>query len=185
MTSAYRMHNSSPGNCPPLGRSRHPISQGRRSRLPSRDPKSSERRKRGPARVRRDRGCATRSGPGGPQFTRRFGRSYWCGCGGPGYDARCLAAAPAGIPFIRTPVRADEAASTDVPAAAHTTSHGDDLAGYDPNVLWMGDERIAILLYPGMTVMDLTGPRSMFAAMMVARIHLVARSLDPVTSDGA
>ncbi|NEU14843.1 DJ-1/PfpI family protein [Methylobacterium sp. BTF04] len=57
------------------------------------------------------------------------------------------------------------------------------MAGYDPKVHWMGDERIAMLMYPGMTVMDLIGPHSMFAAMMGAEIHLVAKSLDPVTSD--
>lgn len=40
-----------------------------------------------------------------------------------------------------------------------------------------------MLMYPGMTVMDLIGPQSMFAAIMGAKIHIVAKSLDPVTSD--
>lgn len=61
--------------------------------------------------------------------------------------------------------------------------HDMDMTGYDPNVRWVGDERIAMLMYPGMTVMDLIGPQSWFGAMMGARIHLVAKSLDPVTSD--
>ena len=50
-------------------------------------------------------------------------------------------------------------------------------------VHWMGDETIAMLMYPGMTVMDLIGPQSMFAAMMGAKVMLVAKTLEPVTSD--
>ena len=51
------------------------------------------------------------------------------------------------------------------------------------SVHWMGDEQIAMLMYPGMTVMDLIGPHCMFGALMGAKIFLVAKSLDPVTSD--
>jgi putative intracellular protease/amidase len=51
------------------------------------------------------------------------------------------------------------------------------------NVHWMGDEQIAMLMYPGMTVMDLIGPHCMFGALMGAKIFLVAKSLAPVTSD--
>ncbi|MDQ0627190.1 DJ-1/PfpI family protein [Paraburkholderia graminis] len=50
-------------------------------------------------------------------------------------------------------------------------------------VHWEGNEQIAMLMYPGMTVMDLIGPQSMFGALMGANIHLVAKTLDPVTSD--
>ncbi|MCT9824872.1 DJ-1/PfpI family protein [Pseudomonas veronii] len=50
-------------------------------------------------------------------------------------------------------------------------------------VPWMGDEQIAMLVYPGMTVMDLVGPHCMFGSLMGAKIHIVAKSLDPVTSD--
>jgi putative intracellular protease/amidase len=53
-----------------------------------------------------------------------------------------------------------------------------------PSVHWTGDEQIAMLMYPGMTVMDLIGPQSMFGALMGAKVFLVARSPDPVTSDG-
>jgi len=51
------------------------------------------------------------------------------------------------------------------------------------NVHWMGDEQIAMLMYPGMTVLDLIGPQSMFGGLMGAKVYLVAKSLDPVTSD--
>lgn len=53
----------------------------------------------------------------------------------------------------------------------------------DPAVPWVKHEEIAMLMYPGMTVMDLIGPHCMFGALMGANVLLVAKSLDPVTSD--
>ncbi len=50
-------------------------------------------------------------------------------------------------------------------------------------VHWEGNEQIAMLMYPGMTVLDLIGPQSMFGSLMGAQVLLVAKSLDPVTSD--
>jgi putative intracellular protease/amidase len=50
-------------------------------------------------------------------------------------------------------------------------------------VRWMGDEQIGMLMYPGMTIMDLIGPQCMFGSLMGAKIFLVAKTLDPVTSD--
>ncbi|MGF0524443.1 DJ-1/PfpI family protein [Agrobacterium pusense] len=50
-------------------------------------------------------------------------------------------------------------------------------------VPWMGNEVIAMLVYPGMTVMDLIGPHCMFGSLMGVKIHIVAKSRDPVTSD--
>lgn len=50
-------------------------------------------------------------------------------------------------------------------------------------VPWMGSEEIAMLVYPGMTVMDLIGLHCMFGSLMGAKIHIVAKSLAPVTSD--
>ena len=50
-------------------------------------------------------------------------------------------------------------------------------------VPWMGNEQIAMLIYPGITALDLIGPHSMFGSLMGAKIHIVAKSLDPVTSD--
>ncbi len=55
--------------------------------------------------------------------------------------------------------------------------------GRGDGVHWMGDEQIAMLMYPGMTVMDLIGPQSMFGSMMGAKVLLVAKTLEPVTSD--
>ena len=56
--------------------------------------------------------------------------------------------------------------------------------GRGDGVHWMGDEEIAMLMYPGMTVMDLIGPQSMFGSMMGAKVRLVSKTLEPVTSDG-
>ena len=55
--------------------------------------------------------------------------------------------------------------------------------GRGDGIHWTGDEQIAMLMYPGMTVMDLIGPQSMFAAMMGAKVLLVAKTMAPVTSD--
>lgn len=47
-----------------------------------------------------------------------------------------------------------------------------------------GNEKIYMLLYPGLTALDLVGPQYMFAAMMGATIHLVAKdSTQPVETD--
>ena len=48
---------------------------------------------------------------------------------------------------------------------------------------WRGAEQIAMLVYPGMTALDLIGPQHFFASLMGAKVHLVAKTSDPVTSD--
>lgn len=48
---------------------------------------------------------------------------------------------------------------------------------------WTGSERIAMLLYPGFTALDLVGPQYMFGNLMGAKIYLVAQTLEPVMSD--
>lgn len=42
---------------------------------------------------------------------------------------------------------------------------------------------VAMLVYPGLTALDLVGPQYMFAALEGAAIHLVGKSLAPVASD--
>lgn len=78
---------------------------------------------------------------------------------------------------------ASKAAQAETPTPSpHPAMEGFDM-GRGDGVHWIGHEQIAMLMYPGMTVMDLIGPHSMFAGMMGATIHLVAKTLDPVTSD--
>jgi putative intracellular protease/amidase len=48
---------------------------------------------------------------------------------------------------------------------------------------WMRADEVAMLIYPRMTALDLIGPQYMFAAMTGAKVHLVAKTLAPVTSD--
>lgn len=48
---------------------------------------------------------------------------------------------------------------------------------------WMGKDRIAMLLYPGFTALDLVGPQYFFASLMGATVQLVAKDRGPVMSD--
>jgi cyclohexyl-isocyanide hydratase len=49
----------------------------------------------------------------------------------------------------------------------------------------IGSERIAMLMYPGFTALDLVGPQYMLASMMGAKIYLISSTndLNPVKSD--
>ncbi len=51
------------------------------------------------------------------------------------------------------------------------------------SVRWTGNEQIAMLVYNGMTIQDLVGPHCMLGFMKGAKIHIVAKTLEPVTSD--
>lgn len=44
-------------------------------------------------------------------------------------------------------------------------------------------EEIAMLIYPGMTALDLIGPQQVFGYLMGAHVHLVAETKDLVVSD--
>ena len=44
-------------------------------------------------------------------------------------------------------------------------------------------DQIAMLVYPKMTALDLIGPQYLFSSLAGAKVHLVAKSLAPVTSD--
>lgn len=48
---------------------------------------------------------------------------------------------------------------------------------------WTGKEQIGMLLYPGMTALDFVGPQYMFAGLMGAKVHHVAKTMKPVVSD--
>ena len=60
----------------------------------------------------------------------------------------------------------------------------EELASY-PGFEMHGEEQIAMLVYPRMTMLDLVGPQYFFASLMGATVHLVSRdaSLDPVIGD--
>jgi putative intracellular protease/amidase len=46
-----------------------------------------------------------------------------------------------------------------------------------------GQERVAFLIYPGFTALDMVGPHHMLNALRGEPVRLVAASMDPVTSD--
>lgn len=48
---------------------------------------------------------------------------------------------------------------------------------------WVRPDAIAMLIYPNMTALDLVGPHYMFSVLAGAAVHVVAKSLEPVTSD--
>lgn len=54
-----------------------------------------------------------------------------------------------------------------------------------PGLNMHGNEKIAMILYPGFTALDLVGPHYFFACMMGAQVELVTvgETLDPVPSD--
>lgn len=56
-----------------------------------------------------------------------------------------------------------------------------DMSGFPAH--WTGKEQIAMLVYPEFTALDLVGPQYMFASLMGAKVHLVAKTKDPVRSD--
>ena len=65
------------------------------------------------------------------------------------------------------------------PAKASESTH--DMSGIPAD--WKGNEKIAMLLYPGFTALDFVGPQYMFGNLMGAQIYLVSKTLEPVMSD--
>jgi cyclohexyl-isocyanide hydratase len=70
-------------------------------------------------------------------------------------------------------------AGTPSPASAAPVEH--DMTAMPAS--WMGKDRIAMLLYPGFTALDLVGPQYFFASLMGATVQLVAKDRAPVMSD--
>jgi cyclohexyl-isocyanide hydratase len=67
-------------------------------------------------------------------------------------------------------------------AAANDGSvHDHDMSQFPPH--WYGSEKIAFLLYPQFTALDVVGPHYMLASLMGSKVYLVAKTLDPVESD--
>lgn len=48
---------------------------------------------------------------------------------------------------------------------------------------WVGREQIAFLIYPEFTALDLVGPHYMLAGLLGAKVHIVAKTKEPITSD--
>lgn len=70
--------------------------------------------------------------------------------------------------------------------AAPSAAAGHKEASHDMSSMpahWMGSEQIAFLIYPQFTALDMVGPHHMLTSLMGAKVHLVARTRDPVQSD--
>lgn len=71
--------------------------------------------------------------------------------------------------------------AVDAQAPKAPAEHGHDMSGFPAH--WHGKEEIALLAYPQFTALDLVGPHYMFGNLMGARVHIVAKTRDPVVSD--
>lgn len=92
-------------------------------------------------------------------------------------------------PFLAIERAAAQIASGDISPALTAARKESEAAHIDlmkiEGIKMHGDERIAMLLYPGFTALDLVGPHFFFACMMGAKVDLVTTqdSLEPVASD--
>jgi cyclohexyl-isocyanide hydratase len=72
------------------------------------------------------------------------------------------------------------------PRARKALASGDAPPAHDMSAFpahWHGDEKIALLAYPGFTALDLVGPHYMLASLMGATTLIVAKTMEPVASD--
>lgn len=71
-------------------------------------------------------------------------------------------------------------------AGADAKGNAERETGHDMNHVpphWIGKEEIAFLIYPDFTALDMVGPHYMLTNLMGAKVHLVARTKEPVRSD--
>ena len=80
--------------------------------------------------------------------------------------------------LVASPWLANAAAAPPAPAP---TGHGMDMSTMPPG--WTGHEQIGMLLYPGYTALDFVGPQHMFASLMGAKVHHIAKTMKPVKSE--
>lgn len=92
--------------------------------------------------------------------------------------ATAVAAAALQLPGY---ARAQQAGGAGPSAAAGHKEAGHDMSSMPAH--WMGSEQIAFLVYPQFTALDMVGPHHMLTSLMGAKVHLVARTRDPVESD--
>ena len=71
------------------------------------------------------------------------------------------------------------ASASGAPAQASPPAH--DMTGVPP--AWHGSEKIAFLIYPGFTALDMIGPHYMLTNLMGATTQIVAKTKEPVRSD--
>jgi putative intracellular protease/amidase len=94
-------------------------------------------------------------------------------------DRRTLLQIAAAAPLVGTLLGTEAQAQTKAmkPSAKPTM----DMSKIPP--AWFGKEQVAILIYNGMTALDIVGPQYFLSGLMGATVHLVARNARPITSD--
>lgn len=92
------------------------------------------------------------------------------------FTAATAAAAAALLPVSSA---SEEAPGPQGMNAGGTTSHDMHEVPAD----WIGNEQVAILIYPAMTALDMVAPQYAFASLMGAKVHLVSKTRDLVVSD--
>lgn len=69
----------------------------------------------------------------------------------------------------------------EAPAQSPAQTPVHDMSGMPAH--WVGKEQIALVVYPEFTALDMVGPQYMLANLMGAKVHLVAKTREPVRSD--
>ncbi len=88
------------------------------------------------------------------------------------------------FPFTNAALAIEGSASEKIQAEAESHKAHEAFMAMD-GVKMMGNEKIAMLIYPGFTALDLIGPQYLFASMMGAKTYLISSNNDlkPVISD--
>jgi len=92
---------------------------------------------------------------------------------------RTLAQALAAGFAMRLAAQAEDDSAGLAPPPGYTVAEMGGLKHFVPNK----PEQIAMLIYPGMTALDLIGPQQAFGYMMGAKVNLIWKTLDPVVTD--
>lgn len=95
--------------------------------------------------------------------------------------ASLIAAALATGPLVRA-AHAQERATTPNPQAPADDNYLSRMPEAWRAMMSRG-EQAAMLLYPGLTALDLVGPQYAFGCTLGLKVHLVAKTRDPVMSD--
>lgn len=94
---------------------------------------------------------------------------------------RDLALAALMAPFLAQQAAAQSPAGIEAPPGPAPVTAAHDMSAMPAH--WIGKEEIAFLIYPQFTALDMVGPHYMFTSLMGAKVHVVAKTLAPVTSD--
>lgn len=96
-----------------------------------------------------------------------------------GFNRRAFNETLSALALLIGGVQPQATAAEPPPAPMKQPAH--DMSGAPAS--WRGKERIALLVYPQFTALDMVGPHYMLSCLMGANVHVVAKTKDPVRSD--